>query len=219
VSNVNTKLSICVKSDKGPVPVGFLEICSSNQDAHIAVDIAASADIDNLKSCSKLSGKFSKLNFSVLEQHHSETIEKAAGEFVSRTTQVVESKAESQTKLIVEQTQKKAQTQKLTVQIGKSPVLAECGSFIFESLLARVGFHKEISLDWFDRTGLDYLENLGRVSYRPLPDKTVTALDQTTAMCYGVEKVIERLSTDGNREKLIWHTYHMPDGKGGKGPD
>ena len=55
-----------------------------------------------------------------------------------------------------------------------------------------------------------YITNfLFTVIYRPLPDKTITALDGTTTTGYGVEKVIER----SNRTKIVWHSFYLPDGK------
>ena len=47
------------------------------------------------------------------------------------------------------------------------------------------------------------------VIYRPLPDKTITALDGTITTGYGVEKVINR----SNQTKIVWHSYYLPDGK------
>merc|ERR1712170_52849 len=87
----------------------------------------------------------------------------------------------------------------------KKGILGELGSMIFESLLARIGFHQEIELDWLDRSNVNVLAT---VVYRPLPDKTVTALDGTSTVGYGVEKVIKK-----ENKKIVWHSYFLPDGK------
>merc|ERR1711879_1083133 len=50
---------------------------------------------------------------------------------------------------------------------------------------------------------------MGTVSYRPLPDKTVVAIDGSKTTGYGVEKVIQRATS----QKVVWHSYYLPDGQ------
>lgn len=80
--------------------------------------------------------------------------------------------------LLVEQGPRK--TENCEYQVTQN-ILAETGSFIFEALLARVGFHKEIQLPWFDRSNCS---KLSQVLYRPLADKIVVALDGSTTTAY-----------------------------------
>jgi len=200
IVNIKDDLKLCLKDDR-QTPVGRLEITKEIRAAeseYINVNIVANAKIDSLLSSSTIFGKVNRKNFAVVEQTHDEGIEQVVGEFVNKTT-TIHTKDDI---LFVEQRPRKETCQYHITQ----KILAETGSFVFEALLARVGFHKEIQLPWFDRSNC---KKLSQVLYRPLADKVVIALDGSTTTAYGVEKIITRFDDDGKQsEKFTWFSYY-----------
>jgi len=230
-------LKLCLKIKKQNIhskkPVGNLSITKSQASISdsqsniidpnsIQINIQTDSIIDELASKSSCSGKISLKNFNVLKQSHNEEIEQTTSELVERSTVIEErdgifyvKQEAKKNELVINNETRKSE---LSTENDSISLLAESGSFLFESLLARVGFHQEINLPWFDRSNI---ESLCQVRYRPLPDKKVEAVDGSSAVCYGIEKVIERKRAEENQEncnssnsnKIIWHSYYLPDGK------
>lgn len=204
VLSITDELKLCVKSEKsgGLTPVGQLSISKSGTPDEFKVNLLSEAKIQALSSTSEITAVVGK-NFKVLSQEYTESMEQVQAEFVTRHTKFVH----EDDCLVVVQGKNKVNLD-VTEEFHGKKVLGELGSMVFESLLARVGFHQEVKLDWLDRSNVSCLAT---VTYRPLPDKTVTALDGSSTMGYGVEKVIQR-GTE-NSSKIVWHSYYLPDGK------
>lgn len=211
-----------VLTDNPSQPIGEVTIQKAfqNNNSQIKLKIQASATVDDLVSNTFCSGVISASNFGISHQTYEEDIEQTAGEIVRRSTKI-ENVKDAQGKnnyRIVQHSQisHKSETSAQHNNLVEN-LLCESGSFVFEALLAKVGFHQEIIIPWFDRTKIELLNS---VRYRPLPDKEITALDGSQAMCYGIEKVIDRKSSQSsetesssnNSNRIVWHNYYLPDG-------
>lgn len=202
IIKIKDELKLCLKVDRNS-PIGDFKIIKNNSNDAISVKVCSNAKIGGLLSSSEIIGLISKSNFSVVEQAHDEGIEQVAGEFVTKSTKI----QKIGDKVLIEQGPRVIVKSEFE---SNENILAESGSFVFEALLARVGFHKEIALPWFDRSNC---KQISKVLYRPLADKQVIALDGTDTVAYGVEKIITRLDENGNQvEKFTWFSYYSKTG-------
>lgn len=202
------KLCANIKNAKNQLilsPIGDLTIKKSllENGSQIKIEIFSDSKIDGLVTQSQISGIIASTNFSVEQQSFSEIIDSETHPTITRSTELKADKDNQALNVLVDENNK---INLKNDQIN-AKILADVGSFIFESLLARVGFHREIELPWFDRSNP---KDLGKVRYRPLPDKTVVALDGTSKFekCFGLEKVVER----SDQSKIMWHSYYLPSG-------
>lgn len=204
VLSIKDELQLCLKTEQAnPTAVGQLRITKTPcTDGKFTVQLLSEANIQDLTSTSDISATIATEKFELLRQEYSEVLEQTKGEFVRRYTCYEKS---DKNRIAVRQGKDENNLEKSLEFAGKR-VLGELGSLVFESLLARVGFHQEIQLDWLDRSAVD---KIATVSYRPLPDKSVVSIDGSTTTGYGVEKVIQR----GDDQKITWHSYYLPDGQ------
>ena len=137
---IKDELKLCVK-DK--IPVGDLTISKTGDAENFEVCLLSEAKFENLTSKSEVNATIKK-NFNVVQQEYAESMEQTQGEFVTRHTKI---RCEDGL-FVVLQGKNSLNCDVIAEFQDKKGILGELGSMVFESLLARIGFHQEIKLDW-----------------------------------------------------------------------